>query len=235
MTTEPTTAVASLADVLRHIANEIDNFMPEPSHVTYYTYAHRTPIVGLTFNVEGAACVETWAAKYGTPRPTRQPRNESEWLTTDSFEFRGMTFQLAGHDPRESDPDPVATQPEPAEAAAVIVAETLDEPKLPRQYRDKDGDLWHEYPLGQVKCIEKDGGSTVCPERISIHLANREWGPLLEVTAQPTVHRYVSVSLSADGWVGKCSCGSVGIGHEWKEAAHESLMAHLGADHEAGA
>lgn len=111
MSAEPTTTVASLADVLRHIASEIDNFMPEPSHVTYYTYPHRAPIVGLTFNVEGAACVETWAAKYGTPRPTRQPRNESEWLTTDSFEFMGLTFQLAGHDPRE--PEPVATQPEP--------------------------------------------------------------------------------------------------------------------------
>lgn len=115
---ETTTTVASLAEMLRHLADAFDAAMPEPSGLSFHTYEERSPIVGLTFQPEGAACVEAWVAQYGsTYGSNRQLFNDgAEWLMTDSFELMGMTVQLSGYDPVE---------PETQADADVLVAETV--------------------------------------------------------------------------------------------------------------
>lgn len=115
---ETTTTVASLAEMLRHLADAFDAAMPEPARLSFHTYEERPPIVGLTFQPEGAACVEAWVAQYGsTYGSNRQLFNDgAEWLTTDSFELMGMTVQLSGYDPVE---------PETQADADVLVAEAV--------------------------------------------------------------------------------------------------------------
>ncbi|GAA2361116.1 hypothetical protein Cme02nite_38700 [Catellatospora methionotrophica] len=131
------------------------------------------------------------------------------------------------------EPEASATQPMPAVTVAV-----LDEPRT-------NWLLYERCACGAAPgqpCVQKRQERT--RPHVNRSMLPQPPAPLVEVPApvkkltaenEPTVHRYVSVSLWADGWLGKCSCGIVGFGHDSKEEAHESLMAHLGADHEAGA
>jgi hypothetical protein len=194
---ETITAVGSLADVLQYLADEFDAAMPEPSSMSYSTYDERSPIVGLVFKPEGAACVETWVAKYGSKYGgmNRQLFNDgTEWLTTDSVELLGVTVQLFGYDPVEPEVSadrfaedlPEFTAAELAGIAAdaaVPVAETVTEPK---RFRGSSGDVWEELPDGRLSYVYPNGkvdrefgGSTR-------DLVEREYGPLVEVTAQPS-------------------------------------------------
>lgn len=141
-----TTTVASLAEIMRHLAADFDASMPEPSGFTVYTYDDRSPIVGLTFDVEGAACVETWTAKYGSTHVTQQPVNDgTKWLTTDGFQLMGMSVQLTGYDPRETEPAAAVEQD-----AKTIVAEALRPNPLAELLPDTGG--WDDDTSRCARC-----------------------------------------------------------------------------------
>lgn len=56
----------------------------------------------------------------------------------------------------------------------------------PREYRDKDGDLWLEYQPGVVKCIQRSGVRTIAHAwPVQLDSARIAYGPLVEVVSQP--------------------------------------------------